>query len=530
MENKIYKNTYFQGTLTEQECKELLHIRGLSEIPELKNSIYFLNNQQIQRIQELVKEEKKKGTLHNNELLKQIQSKQGLNIGELTAVQTQAVGFMLVAKRCLLGDSVGLGKTVQTAALCNILEALYAQKGEVFRFCYLAEKNSVLELQQKLIQFTGSYVGVLKSAENQIVQEFLHSNTCEGQTKADYNIIGTHALINNPDFLVYNARHPFDLIVIDESAFLKNKDNETYKNTKALLKNTPYRVLLNATPVETSIEDLYSQMALLDEGYMPTLTEFRRTYCKKDLQYRTIGIKNEDIFKKAIELRYIARKRNEHQAKFEGNTSKRYVIEYSPDQKRIKSRTSMFQMVYDYPSGVDLMLQPTEQNTPKVACVKHILKTEIPLGEKVLIYCHYKDAQTYLTGVLKAEGYKVGCTSDLTVTKRKKIIKDFTDGDLQILVTNLKKGIDINSCNYCIMYTVDTNPANLLQVEGRMTREFNICNKNIYLLVMQGDEVKRVNTLLKNRVKIAENLVSTDYSMVLDNIMKENNAVYFTAN
>ena len=44
-----------------------------------------------------------------------------------------------------------------------------------FRFCFLTEKTSINQIRNKMIQFTGQYVGMLESGEQAIVKRYIKS-------------------------------------------------------------------------------------------------------------------------------------------------------------------------------------------------------------------------------------------------------------------------------------------------------------------------------------------------------------------
>ena len=87
-----------------------------------------------------------------------------------------------------------------------------------------------------------------------------------------------------------------------------------------------------------------------------------------------------------------------------------------------------------------------------------------------------------------------------------------------ILLTNVQKGIDLDTCNTCILYTIDPNPQKMVQVEGRMTRAFDVEYKSLYLLVSMGKEKKFVEEKLKMRVDASSSFVNVGRSMVTDAI------------
>ena len=85
------------------------------------------------------------------------------------------VAFMYFAKSALLGDEVGLGKTVQCAGLVNVIANEFKKRGSEFRFCFLTEKSSIDQIRKKMVQFTGRYVKMLESGEQAVVKKYIKS-------------------------------------------------------------------------------------------------------------------------------------------------------------------------------------------------------------------------------------------------------------------------------------------------------------------------------------------------------------------
>lgn len=492
VEQRIYRNQYYQGTMSDDNAECILALLGQTSVPSLKHCIYDLTGEQRETV---IKGYEESGVFPD---------KSQFVLGELEDHQTVGIAFMYYAKSCLLGDEVGLGKTVEVSGLCNLLELNYSKENKPFRFCFLTESTPATQIREKLVRFTGNYVGLLPSAEQDVVARYLKDNA-DGQK---YSIVGTHALLNNQDFALYCARHPFDLFIIDESFILKKNTTQVYSNVKAIFKYCDRRVLLNATPLESHVRDFFNQLALLDRGYLPTVAEFERDFCKKSKTARgfeVTGTKNESIFRQVISLRYLARTRAILGAKFEGNSSEVYILEPSSTQRALFKRSSLYQLIADYPMDVDVRIPFAVSAVPKMKCTLDILSRI--KGEQALIYCYYKNCQLKLCEVLEQAGYKVAVVNGDTKKKdRDAIIRGMSTGEYQVLVTNVTRGLDLDSCSHCIMYTIDKNPGKLLQIEGRITRAFDVCYRNLYLLAMRGREENALKGVVQSRISTVQSM------------------------
>jgi len=107
------------------------------------------------------------------------------------------------------------------------------------------------------------------------------------KAKADIYTIGCDSI----SWLVsyYQAKWPFDMVVIDESSKFKNPSSQRFK---ALKKVRPYierLYILTGTPAPNGLRDLWSQIWLLDEGTRLglTMTKFTDTFFIPDKRNAT---------------------------------------------------------------------------------------------------------------------------------------------------------------------------------------------------------------------------------------------------
>lgn len=523
---KYYQGRYWQGNMSDDNASAILSlIDGYDTVTSLKHCIKDLPKFQIMDIKTSAQtylEEHKSFKGYNPDF------SQDAPLGTLTDPQTLGVAYMYYAGSTLLGDEVGLGKTVQVAGLMNTLRKEYEHKGQPFTFIFLTEKSIVGQIQEKLIQFTGTYVHEIPSGEAKVVQKYIKQNE-DGRV---CSAVGSHSLLNSPEFILYLAKNPFSVIIFDESKGVKKQSSGLSQNAKEVFRLHERVILLNATPVETELRELYNQLDLLDPEYMPTVTEFNKRFTKtKRAMYGFIpdGYKNEEEFAQLIRLRYYARTRRDLGANYEGNEYRTILVPLSDTQKELKKKTTLHQMLMDYPPGINRNVVYNEETTPKLKALFAVLEDRINIGmTQAIVYCRFVNAQKDMCALLQAQGYRTVILNGKTPDKKRKEIADaYTRGEYDIMITNVLRGLDLNTCDTAILYTIDPNPQNMVQFEGRMTREFDIKNKAVYLLVAMGKEKKFVETELKLRVNMAMAFSKTGNSMVLEAISTQQNKELF---
>ena len=68
----------------------------------------------------------------------------------------------------------------------------------------------------------------------------------------------------------------YDLVIVDEAHHLKNRSSVSWKFVNALQKK--YILMLTATPVQNSLDELYNLITILKPGQLKTPREFRRRF------------------------------------------------------------------------------------------------------------------------------------------------------------------------------------------------------------------------------------------------------------
>lgn len=504
----FYKDMYL-GEMSEEVAEQVLAVQAQDNIESLKNCITNLDRDLIEEMKQCALEYNGQPVLESDEL----------QIGELEPLQTVGVAYMYTAKRCLLGDGTGMGKTVETAGLINLCKLEAEQQGKEFRYLFLTEKAVIGQIQNKLMQFTGEYVHVSTGESDKVAQ---YIQMCNESIWC--SLVANHQIINNTVFFSWLLRHikDFDLLVIDEGYVIKNSTSALSKNIKSICNMIERFVILNATPFEKTIMDFYTQLSFVDKTLLPVQTDFKNEFCKMSyvgFKPDIIGTKNEEVFKKRISLRYFARRRADNGAVMENNKGHVIFSSLSSEQRYLMSRTSMWRMVCDCPQALDSDISFDEESVPKLKDVKDILNKHE--SERIYIFCYYKEAQFALKDYLLDLGYSVEIINgDTKIKESDNIVNDFNNGYTQILISNKQRGIDTKDCNIVLFYSFDFNSSRMRQTEGRVMREFDIINKNIYLLCSKGREKSHLkNKVLKTNTS-GEKLMDIDESVIFNELKR----------
>lgn len=516
-EVKYYGNHLIGDYLTERQAQMLLKLQQVSEgqggIEELRHMADELTDEQVDEIIEardsdvVAPEDRKQGTL--------------------TDLQTVGVSFMYVSKRMILGDSVGMGKTVQVSSLIKYLTMKAEEKGFSFNVLYLTEKNLTRQSTRELIKFSGLYFEELGGEKDKILK-FSQRNEL-----MSVNVCGNHSLMSHPLFHAwcdqyedYYGYFPFDMIVVDESGSVLTNDKTTkFKSGRLLADKADYVILMNAGSFENALDKFRAQLDFVDPTFLFTKTEFQRRYQELDWSFGRPQFrgkyKNAEDFREKIALRYLKRTREGQGAQMIGCTAELIEVGTSKIQKQILRKSSMPQMALDCPSYWGDHIEYNAENVPKAGALLDLLNGKLKGVEQVLIYTTLKEPHKHLKRFLEANGFKSEIMNGSTpINVRNEIIDAFKRKDIRILITNVQRGLNFGACNHCIFYNYDGNPNNMVQFEGRITRDFNIVDKHVYMIVTRGDEKRKLLSEISRRAEASSEFAGRDFSMVLD-LLKE---------
>lgn len=505
-----YYNGRLQGSLDDETCQKLETLLSLKKenqgIESLTNTIYNLDAQAIA------------DTINTG-----VVPEGALKQGSLTKAQTLGSAFMFYAKDCLLGDSVGLGKTVEICSLLNVTRKFKENNGlefTGFKFLYLTEKSLVQQAQAELIKFTGQPVDLLYADKKSFLK--YKEEHPEGITNG---IVAPHSLFNQQELHSWlkdirdgdEEFNYFDYLIVDESAVLSNTKTNIYKNAKILQQSCMHTILLNATPFDLSLDTMYGQISFIDDSFLPTKTAFQKEYYVMDFSrgYATPSgkYKNADKFKYLTSYRYFYQTRKQLGAKMNNVTTELLSIKLSTDQKRLMRESQMYKIIYDIPAVIDTSLETNEQTTPKLKLLKQVIDKNKANNEQIIIHAHFKESHYFIARWLKRQGINCDVLNGAVTDKdRAQVIKDFKENKTQVLITNVQKGLNFGAVKTIIFYGYPGNSSDMLQFEGRATRSFDIQDKKIYVLVTEGRELTEFKTKVAQNYKFASSFASQDIS------------------
>lgn len=166
--------------------------------------------------------------------------------------------------RALLSDEVGLGKTIEAGLVLKEL----LTRGMVKRFLVLTVPSLVDQWEEEL----NDKFGLTTATSNR-------ESTRDGGGRFwrdNAGIVASLHLLKQPAHLAVAREVNWDMLVVDEAHYLRNSQSQAWQAVSALPRQ--FLLLLTATPVQNSLEELYNLVTLLQPGQLPPPREFRKRF------------------------------------------------------------------------------------------------------------------------------------------------------------------------------------------------------------------------------------------------------------
>lgn len=345
----------------------------------------------------------------------------------------------------------------------------------------------------------------------------------------------------------------FDQIIADEVTMVKGYGTLRTRAVTILCDKIPYTLFLSGTPISNHPSDIFNIYRALDGGktfgknFFATRNKFfenvgyafpkweLREGMKAEFQKRiyscAVRIRKDeclDLPPKIFSLRFY----------YLTDEQKRYYIPIAQDLikilevegGRIKIQNAMSKIIklsqitsgFIYTDDKTFFL---EQN-PKADLVSDIIK-ENP-DEKIIIYCYWQEDIRILSNLLKSQGYAIGTLSGATPsTERGKVIDEFQEGNLQLLIANIgvgSYGLTLSRSSTIIYYNLSFKVIDFLQSQDRIHR-YGQAKTCLYIPLMARGTVDEYmyNTVIKNTA-IAQSI--TDGTELQESIRRFLNETY----
>lgn len=427
-----------------------------------------------------------------------------------------------------LADDMGLGKTIQALAL------LQKHKENI----EAADSKSV----SLIIMPTSLIYNWLNEAKKFApkLRMMVHTGTFRYKSPevfTNYDVVITTYGITRIDIDLLSG-YFFEYIILDESQNIKNPSSKSYQAVKQL--KSRYKLILSGTPVENSVNDLWTQMSFINPGLLGSqqffLNEFVTPIEKKKDEEKARRLqalikpfvlrrtkeqvatelppKTENLFycKMSDEQANVYEKvkseyRNELLKSLEDGT-------FAQAQMQVLQGLIKLRQIANHPSMID---DQYEGDSGKFENVVHTLANVLEGGHKVLIFSQFVKQLTIYRNHFDTEGipyvYLDGSTQN-----RGDVVKRFQEDEkTRVFLISIKAGgvgLNLTEADYVFILDPWWNPAVEQQAIDRTHRIGQTKNVFIYKFITKDSVEEKILALQQRKLKVAQSLITTEESFI----------------
>jgi hypothetical protein len=241
------------------------------------------------------------------------------NVTRLPLLPYQREGMMHLAfgERALLADEIGLGKTIQAIAACELL----ARRKGIERVLVVCPASLKAEWEDQIARFTDRAARPVFGPRAERLVAYA--------SPPFVPIVNYEQVLIDADAINETLRP--DIVVLDEAQRIKNWHTKTAGKIKSL--RSPYALVLTGTPIENRIDERYSIVQFLDPELVGPLFRFNRSFYELDARGRPMEYRNLEELQRRVAPVLLRRRKSDVESELPGRTVKTYFVPMADEQK-----------------------------------------------------------------------------------------------------------------------------------------------------------------------------------------------------
>jgi SWI/SNF-related matrix-associated actin-dependent regulator 1 of chromatin subfamily A len=388
---------------------------------------------------------------------------------ELYPFQYVGVRFAeLAGGRCLIGDDMGIGKTIQAIAYC----ALHQDQWPVLVICpsnvkYNWAKEVARWLPDTTVEVVNGYRGPIEEADFTVINYDLMAKRFEQLDEMEFGIS-----------------------VLDESHYVKNNKAARTKATLSIADKSDSVLCLSGTAITNRPAEYFTTLNLLRKAQFSSWLNYVRRYCaayNDGWGWKTGGASNVEELHAVSRDFTIRRLKKEVMAELPDKIRQSIpVIPTKAELKEYRQRQRDWSDEYSHirdsgralPAGYVLnMLTDLRHNcgVMKVGPVSEwVLDYKENNERPIVVFAHHKNVVTPLLSIFKLKGLRADTiTGEVKSERRSDIVDEFQAGNLDVLVCSTlaaKEGLTLTAADTVVFVEREWVPGWEEQAEDRVNR------------------------------------------------------------
>lgn len=441
--------------------------------------------------------------------------------------------------RALLSDEVGLGKTIEAGLVLKE----YVTRGMVRRFLVLTVPSLIDQWAEEL----ETKFSLLCATSN---QPQFRADPERFWTEQSAIIASIHTF-KQENHLSLATRRPWDMVVIDEAHYLRNRTSKAWQAVNALQRQ--FLLLLTATPVQNSLEELYNLVTLLKPGHLPSPKEFRQRFVNVDRPYEP---REPEQLRQLLGQVMIRNTRANANIQMPSRRAETVLYQPEPDEAEFweewdrelraalggmppgkaslwgrlllqavgSSPAAWLEALTKFPDPKLVQQWRTRASLNrswerKTAVLPPLTQTDGGL----VIFTQFLATQSALAEKLAASGVKAWILNGQTpAPKRQGIVESFRDhGGALLLTRSGTEGRNLQFCHRLVNFDLPWNPMEIEQRIGRLHRIGQEQVVEIYNLVQAGTLQAHLLEILQEKLNLFDLVVGETGLILGDRFMSE---------
>lgn len=366
------------------------------------------------------------------------------------------------------------------------------------------------------------------------------ANMLSGMDEADV-IVTSYPLLRR-DLDTYLGR-TFHTLILDEAQAIKNASSQTAQAVKQI--QAPRRFALTGTPVENSLDELWSIFEAVFPGLFPSYRRFRdlpperisrmvRPFIlrrlKKDVleelpdRIETVQRSELTVEQKKLYAAYLSQLQDEASKDMEDNG-------FQKNRIKILAGITRLRQLCCHPA---LFVEGYQGDSGKMEQLLETVEDCLGAGKRILIFSQFASMLNLIRQTLAAQGRNLFYLDGQTPAQsRVEMCHRFNEGEAELFLISLKAGgtgLNLTGADTVILYDLWWNPAVEEQAIGRAHRMGQKQVVQVIRLVTEGTIEEDFGTpaaqegldCRSNRTgrRGIDDLIRTGYPRIVDGIME----------
>ncbi|KAL8183092.1 UNVERIFIED_CONTAM: hypothetical protein K2H54_015519 [Gekko kuhli] len=420
-------------------------------------------------------------------------------VASLMPFQREGVNFAISREgRLLLADDMGLGKTIQ--AIC--IAAYYREEWPLLVIAPSSVRFTWAEAFRRWLPSMGpDSISVIATSKDRLLARLINVVSFDLLSKMEKQL-----------------RTTVQVVIVDESHFLKNVKTARCQATLPLLKAAKRVVLLSGTPAMSRPAELYTQIAAVRPSFFPQFQAFALRYCdakKRPWGWDYSGSSNLGELKLLLEESIMIR-RLKTEVLSQLPAKQRRVVVVAPEGMNARTKVELAAAAKQMTRGYKNKREEKEAlilfyNRTAEAKIRSIIEYILDLlesgREKFLVFAHHKLILDAISEELhKKHVGHIRIDGSTSSADRQSLCQEFQFSEKYAVallsLTAANMGLTFSSANLVVFAELFWNPGILMQAEDRAHRIGQTSSVDIHYLVAKGTADDYLWPMIQEKIKV----------------------------